>query len=233
MKRQWIKLYLEILDDSKMGRMPDLLWRRTIELFLIAGESDKDGLLPPVEDLAWRLRTTVEEMAGSLNALAGVVEQTPQGWFVTKFKDRQYSESYERVKRYRNANSNASGNADVAEKQSSSPSSSYSYSDSSEGGGTGEGEVFAAYEKNIGLLTPHIADGIKSDVDDFTAAWVLAAIEYATKQEKRSLSYVEGVLKGWKRDGLQSPPKNGNGSKPTKPKQDNIAIIRKVAQNAH
>ena len=36
----WIKLYHEILDDPKMGRMPDRLWRRTIELFLLAGELD-------------------------------------------------------------------------------------------------------------------------------------------------------------------------------------------------
>jgi hypothetical protein len=30
---RWIKLYLEILDDPKMGKLPDWCWRRAIELF--------------------------------------------------------------------------------------------------------------------------------------------------------------------------------------------------------
>jgi hypothetical protein len=53
--RFWIKLYLEILDDPKMGQLPDGLWRSAIELFLLAGENGNDGLLQPVTDLAWRL----------------------------------------------------------------------------------------------------------------------------------------------------------------------------------
>jgi hypothetical protein len=60
MKRIWIKLYLEILNDSKMGKLPDWLWRRAIELFLLAGENGDDGLLRPVPDLAWRLRPCAE-----------------------------------------------------------------------------------------------------------------------------------------------------------------------------
>ena len=141
MKRQWIKLYLEIMDDAKMGRLSDHLWRRTMELFLLAGENDKDGLLPEVDDMAWRLRTSPDDLTRDLQSLQGVVvEPTQVGWFVTNFKDRQYSESYERMKRYRNAKSNGDGNGDVAEKESSSPSSSPSLSySSSEGEGAGEG----------------------------------------------------------------------------------------------
>ena len=40
--RIWIKLYLEILDDPKMDLLPDWLWRRAIELFLLAGENGND-----------------------------------------------------------------------------------------------------------------------------------------------------------------------------------------------
>ena len=84
-KRFWIKLYLEILDDPKMGLLPDWLWRRAIELFLLAGENGNDGLLQPVTDLAWRLRVSVEKLTESLQALAevGVVHETEPGvWFV-------------------------------------------------------------------------------------------------------------------------------------------------------
>jgi len=226
MKRQWIKLYLEIMDDAKMGRLSDHLWRRTVEFFLLAGENDKDGLLPPVDDMAWRLRTSADDLTMDLNAMRGVVvEPTPEGWFVTKFKDRQYSESYERVKRYRNAKSNDDGNAVVAEKQSTSTSILISSPSSSGGEGMGEGEVFRVFEQNIGLLTPKAADSLKADIDEYNRDWVLAAIEYAVKQEKRNLAYIEGTLKGWKRDGLQLPPKNGN--KPQK--KSDTSLDAKIA----
>ena len=106
MKRFWIKLYIEILDDPKMGQLPDWLWRRAIELFLLAGENGNDGLLQPVTDLAWRLRTSLQKLTESLVALSevGVVHETPQGWLVTNFKKRQYSESMERTRRYRTRN---------------------------------------------------------------------------------------------------------------------------------
>lgn len=141
--RQWIKLYLEVLNDAKMGRLSDHLWRRTVELFMMAGEHDRDGLLPAVEDMAWRLRTSVEQLTEDMQALQGMIENTPAGWFVTNFKKRQYSESYERVKRYRNGKSNGNSNADEAE-NSSLLFSSTSSSDSSSflrGEGVGEGSV--------------------------------------------------------------------------------------------
>jgi hypothetical protein len=42
----WIKLYLEILDDPKMGALSDRLYRRAIEMFLMAGELENKGYLP-------------------------------------------------------------------------------------------------------------------------------------------------------------------------------------------
>ena len=42
----WLKLYIEILDDPKMAVLPDRLWRRIIELFLIAKKLHMNGHLP-------------------------------------------------------------------------------------------------------------------------------------------------------------------------------------------
>ena len=104
MQRSWIKLYLEILDDPKMGQMPDYLWRRAIELFLLASENGNDGLLQPVSDMAWRLRVRETDLNNSPRALSqvGVVHETPQGWVVTHFAERQAKLSdAERVQHYR------------------------------------------------------------------------------------------------------------------------------------
>src|SRR5512137_1857578 len=103
-KKFWIKLYMEILDDPKMGRLPDHLWRLAVELFLLAGKTGNDGQLPPVVEMAWALRADEGEMLEDLRSLSevGIVHVTDEGtWFVTHFQERQVSESYERVKRYR------------------------------------------------------------------------------------------------------------------------------------
>lgn len=103
--KYWVKLYHEILDDPKMGRLPDSLWRRTIELFLLAGDLDSDGVLPTVDDMAWRLRVDGAALTTNLEALAqvGIVTRRDDGrWIVTKFSERQAPVSAsERSVRYR------------------------------------------------------------------------------------------------------------------------------------
>jgi hypothetical protein len=44
--------FIEILDDPKMGCLPNHLWRRAVELFLLAGREGNDGALPPIEEMA-------------------------------------------------------------------------------------------------------------------------------------------------------------------------------------
>jgi DNA repair exonuclease SbcCD nuclease subunit len=104
--KYWIKLYHEILDDHKMGRMPDRLWRRTIELFLIAGEHDLEGELPCLEDIAWRLRLDEEELRDDLAYLQnlGIITIEDGIYIVEKFAERQSAMSgTERVRRYRDS----------------------------------------------------------------------------------------------------------------------------------
>lgn len=101
----WIKLYHEILRDPKMGRLPDNVWRRAIELFLLAGELNKDGELPDTEDLSWLLhRPNIEEFETELAYLEKVTILTrlDNGWLVTKFADRQKAiGDAERARAYR------------------------------------------------------------------------------------------------------------------------------------
>lgn len=222
MKRSWIKLYVEILDDMKLGPLPVWLKWRFVELLLVAAESDENGTLPPVTQTAWRLRVSEDDLLKSLGALReiGVVSLEGDRWKVTNFEKRQAAmTSTERVQEYRKRTGNdtetkrsVKGNeTDVTDSSSSSDSESVS----KEGEGPGEGEVMTAYENNIGALTPIIADKLHDDIDDYSCRWVLLAIERATKNEKRSLGYVEGILKGWKRDGITDPAKQNGKSTAT------------------
>ena len=117
--RPWIKLYTEILHDPKMGRMPHRLFRRTIELFLLAGIcSNNEGILPPVKDIAWHLRVGEASLLKdlmSLQKLDIVHEEEPGVWVVTHFAERQDADTpAERMARLRA--SRRSGNEDVAKR---------------------------------------------------------------------------------------------------------------------
>lgn len=93
----WIKLYTEILDDPKVGRLTDGQKWRFVSLCLLAGECDQNGALvngeePMTEDdIAWRLRVPYDELCSDLQALArvGVVTRDGEAWVVRRFAERQ------------------------------------------------------------------------------------------------------------------------------------------------
>jgi DNA-binding transcriptional regulator YhcF (GntR family) len=89
--KYWIKLYHEILHDPKMARMNDTLWRRTIELFLMAGETDRGGALPAIEDMAWQLRINPAQLQSELSDLqnVGIISTENGEYLVSRFSERQ------------------------------------------------------------------------------------------------------------------------------------------------
>ena len=89
--RHWIKLWLSILDDPKMGNLPDEQWRLAVELFLVAGENGDDGQLLTIPDLSWRLRREPKKLEVLLKGLSktGIVIKHQKHWCVAKFATRQ------------------------------------------------------------------------------------------------------------------------------------------------
>jgi len=85
----WIKLPTKILDNYKIGRLPDRLWRRYIEMHLAAGKNGTDGTLPELDVLGWILRfydreALTDELAQL--AEAGLIEQSPW-WHLPDFQN--------------------------------------------------------------------------------------------------------------------------------------------------
>lgn len=89
----WIKVYHEVIIDDKMGLLPDHLWRRAIECMIAAGAEGRGGYLPDLRVLARKLVTTETDLEQDLAALAvpgiKIVEQRPDGWYVTNHLKRQ------------------------------------------------------------------------------------------------------------------------------------------------
>ena len=115
----WMKLWFDILRDPKMGMLPDRLWRRVIELFLLAGQNGEDGLLPDVPTIAWQLNKPVTAIVTDLNKIAevGIVQEIQEGkWVVTNFKKRNEPvDSTKRIKDFRQRERYEKGNKYVTE----------------------------------------------------------------------------------------------------------------------
>ncbi|MDB5060109.1 MAG: DnaD domain protein [Chloroflexi bacterium] len=64
--------------------------------------------------------------------------------------------------------------------------------------------IFTLYERNIGVLTPLIADGLRDAELAFPPEWIVEAMRFAVEQNKRSWAYVLGILKRWEAEGKSS-----------------------------
>lgn len=92
MAYSWAKLWIEMIDDRKTASLPDSSWRRFVECILLAMETNREGVLPAIPDMAWRLRVTPETLADDMTrlALAGLVHLNEFGeWVVSNFVKRQ------------------------------------------------------------------------------------------------------------------------------------------------
>ena len=178
----WIKLYLDTLYDHTMGNLPDHLWRRAIELNILAGGQDDGGLLPSLSKMAWSLRTSEARLTRDLQDLArlGIVDQCEQGWFVTGFSERQApSKSTERVRKFRqkqaaaNAGNNRWNNAgnvsrNALEREIESESESESETETeSDLEGEGEGEEEEWEEEEAEAEKTEFSPSLKSPSDNF------------------------------------------------------------------
>ena len=122
----WIKLYTEILDDPKIGRLDKADRWAFVSLCLLAGECDANGYLVngdaaySLADIAWRLREPEADIAASMKALgaAGLVTQNEDGvWLVTKFAQRQGRPQSEKRKAWREARRRAHANVQDEESE--------------------------------------------------------------------------------------------------------------------
>ena len=235
----WIKFYVEVLDDPKMATLPDRLWRRFYELCLLAGKYYDDGNLPDCEQLAWALRMSVDDLQSDLDALVNkrLITKTEDGYLVTQFVKRQSKMSNaEKTARYRKSKHTEEyeSNYPVTEPVTDVLLKVTQITDNrltdnrlqiteAEAEKNAAGAVFRAYESEIGLLTPAIADKINLAIEDYPLDWITDGIKESAKHNARSWAYVEAILKRWKFEG------KSNGKRPAKiTSDDNERIAREV-----
>lgn len=65
---------------------------------------------------------------------------------------------------------------------------------------------FVLFEQNINQLTPFYADQLIDLANDYSEVWLELAIKTAAFRNIRKLSYIAGILKGWREKGFNPPP---------------------------
>ncbi len=83
----------------------------------------------------------------------------------------------------------------------------------------GEAEIFHAYAREIGRLTPSIRAAVSAwlEAGEVPRAWIPEAIRLAALSNARRWSYVDGILNNWKQTGKTTRRRNRHG---TRPKQE-------------
>lgn len=107
----WVKMYTEMLDDTKVLRLTEVCRWRFVQLILMAGECDAEGLLTTttgpmsLDDIARRLRIPPYLFTKQMNSLlnVGLVERTQAGYRVVKFSERQGRKQSEKREQWRTA----------------------------------------------------------------------------------------------------------------------------------
>ena len=214
MSYSWLKLYVDILDDPKMGRMSDYLFRSTILFFLVACKNGGSGELPDRDSLAWLLRKEVKEIDDVIGCLieCGIVIQREGKCIVKNYVKRQSPMNFnERQIKHRNGmpkishenvtltDSDSDSNTDVesdtdVETEIEPDSDSYKQKEEC------VLKFISAYKFPVNRRTKTY---IKTWLKDFPDEKVIMrALEDGYNRGAVSLAYIDKIIVNWKVNGL-------------------------------
>ena len=66
-------------------------------------------------------------------------------------------------------------------------------------------KIASHFQEAFGDLPPSVYYKVKSWRETFSTEMILLAIDRAAEAGKRNWTYVDGTLRGWKRDGIKNP----------------------------
>jgi len=107
---RWFRVYNELVDDPKVQRLEPSLFKALVNLWCLA--SANEGTLPPVDEIAFKLRMKPEKARRVLTELrtAGLLDDDATGTHPHNWAARQFMSdgSTPRVKRFREGRRNVS-----------------------------------------------------------------------------------------------------------------------------
>ena len=92
MSRWYFRVVNEILDDPKIARMDDAVFRAFMLLLAVANEAGDGGRLPDLDNMSWRMRipaATLQLHLDTLQAIGSAHKDRRGRWWMTNFAKRQ------------------------------------------------------------------------------------------------------------------------------------------------
>lgn len=71
--------------------------------------------------------------------------------------------------------------------------------------------VFQTFEECGFKISPHITERLIEMIDDYSADWVIEAIKRSADRGKKTISYIEGILRNWEQAGAIDGYRGQNG----------------------
>ena len=116
---RWFRVYDELVDDPKVQRLDLPLFKALINLWCLT--SANGGVLPPIDEIAFKLRMKLEKTQRMLDRLKAesLIEQDETGTHPHNWAGRQFKSDVgdptaaERMRRHRNRRRNDTRNVTV------------------------------------------------------------------------------------------------------------------------
>jgi len=113
MARPWIKLHAHMLSHPGIGRLSDASYRAWITMLLMASQAEEPGAVGTLDDVAWMLHRSPDDVRGFVAELNGRVRLDGDRLTVRDWEEWQPpTTSTERVQRHRAAQRNGAASAD-------------------------------------------------------------------------------------------------------------------------
>ena len=93
------------------------------------------------------------------------------------------------------------------------------------------GNITKYYEENIGMLNPASAEILFSYLDDFSEEIIIEAIKRASINNKKSCSYIKGILNNWLNKGYKTLADIENEKSPSQLKEQEKEKIIDLYEN--
>jgi hypothetical protein len=217
----WFRFYHSVLDDPKVQRLPDRLFKAWVNLLCLASRSG--GSLPAAGDIAFALRVTKAEACKIVTALVGatLIDRDGETFRIHNWDRRQFQSDgngAERSRRFRARHRNVPGDGDdtASESEQSKTESPDADASGAQHGAASNAAISAAIAV-VDLTTwePGDADRRYAEAHGLDAARVLADVRAwaanvaAPKRRKRDAS---AFWQSWcRRDADRAAGRNHGG----------------------
>jgi hypothetical protein len=105
--RDWVKLYVGILDDPRFGSLSPAAGWAWVRMLALAGRNDDGGRLGSLDQIAWVLHETPEAVGAAVAELGGWITERDGQLYVRDWSEWQPASSTERWRKHAQTDTNA------------------------------------------------------------------------------------------------------------------------------